>query len=368
MEHAYIEPEAGTARVVDGRVEVWSTTQTPYMDRDELALILGLPRDRVRVIPSACGGGFGGKLDLSIQPLLAVAAMVTGRPVRGVWSRPESMLATTKRHPARIEATFGADLDGRLTGVRFHGDFDTGAYASWGPTVAHRVPVHATGPYAVAAALCTSRAVHTNGPPSGAFRGFGVPQAAIAHETLLDDLADALGVDRLEIRRRNALRAGSVTATGHRLAASAGLPACLDALAPRWTSLRSDASRFNEAAAAGGSPVRRGVGIGAMWYGIGNTSLPNPSTVEMGVYPDGTVRLFSGAADVGQGSATVVAQIAADALGDSCRLGRDHDARHRPDTRRRQDVRLAADLRVGERGQARRRVAPAPGPRARGGW
>jgi CO/xanthine dehydrogenase Mo-binding subunit len=315
VEHAYIEPEAGTARVVDGRVEIWSTTQTPYMDRDELALILGLPRDRIRVIPSACGGGFGGKLDLSIQPLIAVASIVTGRPVRGVWSRPESMLATTKRHPARIEATFGADLDGRLTGVRVHGDFDTGAYASWGPTVAYRVPVHATGPYAVDAALCTSRAVHTNGPPSGAFRGFGVPQAAIAHEALLDDLANALGIDRLEIRRRNALRAGSVTATGHRLAASAGLAACLDALAPHWATLRSESRQFNEAAVAAGSPVRRGIGIGAMWYGIGNTSLPNPSTVEMGVLPDGTVRLFSGAADIGQGSATVVAQIAADALG-----------------------------------------------------
>ena len=133
VEHAYIEPEAGTARVVDGRVEVWATTQTPYMDRDELALILSLPQDAVRVIPSACGGGFGGKLDLSIQPLLVIAAMVTGRPVRGLYSRPESMGATTKRHPARIEATFGADADGRLTGVRFHGDFDTGAYASRGP-------------------------------------------------------------------------------------------------------------------------------------------------------------------------------------------------------------------------------------------
>ncbi|HEX5828817.1 MAG TPA: molybdopterin cofactor-binding domain-containing protein, partial [Candidatus Limnocylindrales bacterium] len=313
-EHAYIEPEAGTARVVDGRVEVWATTQTPYMDRDELASILGLPRDRVRVIPSACGGGFGGKLDLSIQPLLAIAALATERPVRGVYTRPESMRATTKRHPARMTATIGADADGRLTGVRFHGDFDTGAYASWGPTVADRVPIHATGPYAVTAAACTTRAIHTNGPPSGAFRGFGVPQAAIVHETLLDDLALALGIGRLEIRRRNALRTGSVTATGQRLAASTGLGACLDALEPAWDALGADASAFNERAAAGGSPLRRGVGIAAMWYGIGNTSLSNPSTVEIGVERDGTVRLFSGATDIGQGSATVVAQIAADAL------------------------------------------------------
>ncbi|HKF85885.1 MAG TPA: molybdopterin cofactor-binding domain-containing protein [Candidatus Limnocylindrales bacterium] len=315
VEHAYIEPEAGTARVVDGRVEVWATTQTPYMDRDELALILGLPKDRVRVIPSACGGGFGGKLDLSIQPLLAVAAIATGRPVRGVYSRPESMRATTKRHPARMTATFGADADGQLTAVRFHGDFDTGAYASWGPTVANRVPVHAMGPYAVSAVECTTAAIHTNGPPAGAFRGFGVPQAAIAHEALLDDLAAQLGIDELEIRRRNALRAGSTTGSGQVLAASVGLPACLDALAPRWASLRAEVSAFNATAEAAGEARRRGVGIGAMWYGIGNTSLPNPSTVELGIAPDGTVRLFSGATDIGQGSATVVAQIAADAFG-----------------------------------------------------
>jgi CO/xanthine dehydrogenase Mo-binding subunit/aerobic-type carbon monoxide dehydrogenase small subunit (CoxS/CutS family) len=315
VEHAYIEPEAGTARVVDGRVEVWATTQTPYMDRDELALILGLPKDRVRVIPSACGGGFGGKLDLSIQPLLAIGALVTGRPVRGVYSRPESMRATTKRHPARIEATFGADAAGRLTGVRFHGDFDTGAYASWGPTVANRVPVHAMGPYAVAAVEATTAAIHTNGPPAGAFRGFGVPQAAIAHEALLDDLAEQLGIDELEIRRRNALRAGSVTGSGQVLAASAGLGACLDALAPRWAALRAESIAFNAEAAGSGDPRRLGVGIGAMWYGIGNTSLPNPSTVELGIERDGTVRLFSGATDIGQGSATVVAQIAADSFG-----------------------------------------------------
>ncbi len=105
VEHAYIEPEAGTARLVDGRVEVFATTQTPYMDRDELALILGLPEDRVRVIPSACGGGFGGKLDLSLQPLIAIAALLLDRPVRALYPRPESMASTTKRHPARIRAT-----------------------------------------------------------------------------------------------------------------------------------------------------------------------------------------------------------------------------------------------------------------------
>jgi CO/xanthine dehydrogenase Mo-binding subunit/aerobic-type carbon monoxide dehydrogenase small subunit (CoxS/CutS family) len=311
VEHAYIEPEAGYARRVGDRIEIFATTQTPYMDRDEIALILGLKPDQVRIIPSACGGGFGGKLDLSLQPLIATAAWLLNQPVRCVYTRPESMTSTTKRHPARMSATFGADPEGRLTGVRFHGDFNTGAYASWGPTVANRVPVHAMGPYQVQAALCTTRALYTNDPPAGAFRGFGVPQAAIVHEALMDLLAEKLGIDALEFRHRNALKAGSTTATGQTLAASAGLPACLEALRPRWRALRAEAEAFNR-----GSPVvKRGVGIGAMWYGIGNTSLSNPSAMEMGITRDGRVLLFSGAVDIGQGSNTVMAQIAADALG-----------------------------------------------------
>ena len=312
VEHAYIEPEAGTARVVDGRVEVWATTQTPYIDRDELAGILGMPESQVRIIPSACGGGFGGKLDLSLQPLIAIAALLVDRPVRALYGRPESMASTTKRHPARIQATFGAGPDGHLTGVRIHADFDTGAYASWGPTVANRVPVHAMGPYEAGSVLSTSRAVYTNGPVAGAFRGFGVPQAAIAHEALLDDLAVQAGIDPLEIRLRNALRPGSRTATSQVLHASAGLPACLEALRPRWDALRAEAERFN---AATTGPTRRGVGVAAMWYGIGNTSLPNPSEIDVGLRRDGTVVLFSGATDIGQGSNTILTQIAADALG-----------------------------------------------------
>ncbi|MBF8290414.1 MAG: molybdopterin-dependent oxidoreductase [Chloroflexi bacterium] len=315
VEHAYIEPEAGYARRVGDRIELFVSTQTPYMDRDEVALILGIQPEQVRIIPSAVGGGFGGKLDLSVHPLIATAAWLLDRPVRAVWTRPESMAASPKRHPARIRATASASADGMLTGLRFHGDFDTGAYASWGPTVANRVPVHAMGPYVVPAVLATTRAIHTNNPPSGAFRGFGVPQAAIAHEALMDDLAGQLGIDALEFRYRNALRAGSVTATGQVLRASAGLPACLEALRPRWTRLRNEATAWNDAAAAIGDPRRRGVGIGAMWYGIGNTSMTNPSTIEMGIDREGTVTLYSGAVDIGQGASTVMVQIAADALG-----------------------------------------------------
>jgi CO/xanthine dehydrogenase Mo-binding subunit len=221
------------------------------------------------------------------------------------------MAASPKRHPSRIRATAGADRDGRFTGFRFHGDFDTGAYASWGPTVANRVPVHAMGPYRWDAVQATTRAVYTNNPPAGAFRGFGVPQAAIAHEALIDQLAEQLGLDPLELRLANALRAGSTTASGQVLVASAGLPACLEALRPHWRGLREDAAAHNATAGAG---PRRGVGIGAMWYGIGNTSMTNPSTIEMGVTSDARVVLFCGAVDIGQGASTVLVQIAADAL------------------------------------------------------
>lgn len=315
VEHAYVEPEAGYAERVEDRIRIVASTQTPYMDRDELALILGLPADHVQVVPTACGGGFGGKLDLSIQPLVAIAAWLLDRPVRWVYTRPESMRATSKRHPARIRATLGATAEGDLVALDLHGDFDTGAYASWGPTVANRVPVHATGPYVVPAVRATTRAVYTNGPICGAFRGFGVPQVALATETLMDDLALQLGLDRLEFRRRNALRTGSATATGQVLTASAGLVPCLDALRPAWADAVADATDQRLRAGASGDPVRRGVGIGAMWYGIGNTSLPNPSTIRIGLLRDGTYRLYNGAIDIGQGSHTVIAQIAADALG-----------------------------------------------------
>ena len=311
VEHAYIEPEAGWAQRVGDRIEITACTQTPYMDRDEIAPILGIASAQVRIIPTAVGGGFGGKLDLSVQPLIAIAAWKTRRPVRWVYTRRESMAATTKRHPARITASAGADAAGRLVRFVFHGDYDTVAYASWGPTVANRVPVHATGPYAVPNVLAATAAIHTNFPPSGAFRGFGVPQAAIAGEALMDALADQLGQDRLAFRRLNALGVGGVTATGQVLGAGAALPECLDALAPRWAALRAEDAAFN----AMPGKLRRGTGVACMWYGIGNTSMSNPSTMEIGVTAEGVPTLFSGAVDIGQGSNTVMAQIAAEALG-----------------------------------------------------
>jgi aldehyde oxidoreductase len=311
VEHAYIEPEAGYARRVGDRIEIFACTQTPYMDRDEVARVLGLAPEAVRIVPSAVGGGFGGKLDLSLQPLIASAAWRLDRPVRCVYTRPESMASTTKRHPARITARMGADSEGRLTALDFQADFNTGAYASWGPTVANRVPVHASGPYVVKAVRAEGRAIYTNETPAGAFRGFGVPQAVIATETLLDELAETLGIDALELRYRNAIRVGDRTASGQVIAASAGLAACLDVLRPRWHQARAEAEDANRAKYV----IRRGVGIAAMWYGIGNTSLSNPSTMRVGIDRTGRVTLYSGAVDIGQGSNTIMAQICADALG-----------------------------------------------------
>ncbi len=309
VEHAYIEPEAGFARRVGERLEVHGCTQAAWMDRDSLATILGVPGEAVRVVPSATGGGFGSKLDLSFQPLIAVAAWHLNRPVRVTYTRSESMQSTTKRHPADMRVEIGCDADGKLVGMRFDGDFDTGAYASWGPTVANRVPVHASGPYRVPHYAATARGVYTNGPPAGAFRGFGVPQAAVAQESLFDELAERVGMDRLEFRRANALADGVPTVTGQRFESGVGIGACLDALRPAWR------TALEEATHASTGTLRRGVGLACGWYGCGNTSLPNPSTIRAGITADGRIVLHQGAIDIGQGADTVIAQIFATALG-----------------------------------------------------
>ncbi|RUX96982.1 molybdopterin-dependent oxidoreductase [Mesorhizobium sp. M7D.F.Ca.US.004.01.2.1] len=311
VEHAYIEPEAGYAYLDGDTLVVVACTQAPYMDRDETAKVLGLAVDKVRIVPTATGGGFGSKLDVSLQPLIGLVALKTGRPAALAYTRTESMISTTKRHPAVMKATIGADADGLVTGMIFSGDFNTGAYASWGPTVANRVPVHASGPYATPNYRAEGHAIHTHGPISGAFRGFGVPQATIMQETLYDELADKLGMDRLDFRLKNCLRNGSETVTGQRLDSGVGIAECLESLRPHWARATTDADAFNSA----NRDRKRGVGVASCWYGCGNTSLPNPSTIRVGIAADGTVILHQGAVDIGQGSNTVITQICADALG-----------------------------------------------------
>ena len=312
IEHACIEPEAGFAHRVGDRIEIQACTQSPYLDRHDIAAILGIPESSVRIIPTAVGGGFGTKLDLSIQPFLAIAAWHLRKPVKMAYTRPESMQSTTKRHPSRIWCKAGATRDGKLLAMDVQGDFNTGAYASWGPTVAARVPIHASGPYQVPNYRAFTRAVHTHLVPAGAFRGFGVPQGTIAQEQLYDELAEKLGIDRLEFRLRNVLEENTPTVTGQVLEDGVGIRACLEALGPKWESARKAATAFNASAKG---PLRRGVGIASMWYGCGNTSLANPSTMRVGLKRDGRIALHQGAVDIGQGSATVVTQICAEALG-----------------------------------------------------
>ncbi len=304
VEHAYIEPEAGAAWMEGDTLVIRACTQAPVMDRDDTAAVLGLPVDRVRIIPSAVGGGFGSKLDVSLQPLIGLVTLVTGRPSRMTYSRAESMVSTTKRHPAEIHGHIGCDAKGRITGMEFAGRFDTGPYASWGPTVANRVPVHASGPYLTPNITAHARAVHTHGPVSGAFRGFGVPQAAVWQETLFDDLALDVGLDRLEFRILNALRDGDHSSTGQVMQAT-GITPCLEALRPHWHRALAHAQK---------TPFR-GVGVASCWYGCGNTALPNPSTIRIGITPAGQITLHQGATDIGQGSNTVIAQIVAETLG-----------------------------------------------------
>lgn len=311
VEHAYIEPEAGHAFMDGDVLTIVACTQAPHMDRDDTAAILGLTPEKLRIVPTATGGGFGSKIDVSLQPLIGLVALKTGRPATLAYTRSESMASTTKRHPASMRATIGADADGTIRGMVFEGEFNTGAYASFGPTVANRVPVHASGPYVTPHYRATSRAIHTNGPVSGAFRGFGVPQATLMQETLYDELADRLGIDRLRLRLQNALRNGSETVTGQQLQAGVGIGECLERLEPHWQRALAEADSFN----AGNAGKKRGVGIASCWYGCGNTSLPNPSTIKLGISPEGKVVLHQGAVDIGQGSNTVIAQIAADALG-----------------------------------------------------
>jgi len=310
IDHAYLEPDAGISYLdEEGRVTVVCPTQNIHYDQKEVSRVLDLSLEKVRIIQSATGGAFGGRLDITIQCLLALAAFHLKRPVRMVYSREEVFQVISKRHPLRIRYKSGAKKDGKLTAVEVHILGDTGAYASYGPTVAIRSAVHATGPYQVPNVRVKSQMVYTNNPWSGAMRGFGVPQMAFAHESQMDLLAQALKMDPIDLRLKNAFAIGSETATGQTLMASVGIGETLRKV-KEWR----DRQTLSEAHATG-KKMKRGVGVASMWYGIGNTGIANPSTAQMEIDPNGEVRLFTGAADIGQGSDTIFLQIASEALG-----------------------------------------------------
>jgi CO/xanthine dehydrogenase Mo-binding subunit len=303
IDHAFLETEAGIGYPDEqGRVVIESSTQNVHYKRAEVARMLGIPEERVRVIQATTGGGFGGKLDVTVEGFLALAVHHLQRPVIMRYTREESFLSNTKRHPLHIEYKTGARKDGTLTAVRVNVIGDTGAYASYGETVCLRTAVHATGPYEVPNVHADSRVFYTNNPPSGAMRGFGIPQLAFAHESQLDEIASLLSIDPLDLRMRNCLKKGSLTATSQVLSASAGLLETLKKVEPFWRQRRKRGE---------GS----GFGLGCMYYGIGNTAIPNPASAQVELAEDGKIILHTGACDIGQGSDTVLLQILLDTLG-----------------------------------------------------
>jgi CO/xanthine dehydrogenase Mo-binding subunit len=310
VEHTYLEPDAGLAYVDEaGILVIHASTQNPHYDQKDVADLLGLEENRVRIVQDATGGGFGSKLDLNVQGYVGLVAWLLKRPARMVYTREEAYLCTAKRHPLKIFYKSGATRDGRLLAAQIRIIGDTGAYASYGPAVFSRTPIHATGPYEVPNVHAEAIFAYTNNPMAGAMRGFGVPQIAFAHESQMDLLAKEIGISPLEIRLRNCYRVGSLTPTGQELKASVGIRATLEAVAPHYEQALHE--RDEKAAPF----VRRGVGLASMMYGVGNTGMRNPSTAQIELDPNGQVTLFTGAADIGQGSSTVLAQIAAEELG-----------------------------------------------------
>jgi CO/xanthine dehydrogenase Mo-binding subunit len=311
IEHSYLEPDAGAGYVdEDGTLVIYASTQNPHYDHKEVCGLLGLEEHQVRIVQAATGGGFGSKLDLNMQGFIGLALLYLKTPVKMVYSREESFLATAKRHPLEMTLKTGADQTGKLLALEATITGDTGAYGSYGIAVASRAAVHATGPYQVENVDIESRCVYTNNSFCGAMRGFGTPQMAIAHESQMDLLAENLGIDPLELRILNAFKLGSETATGQKLTASVGIGDCLDALKPHYEWAKTVWRP------AGTEPYKkRGIGLGSMWYGIGNTGVQNPSTAKIKMDLGGNVTLYTGCADIGQGSTTVLAQIAAEILG-----------------------------------------------------
>jgi CO/xanthine dehydrogenase Mo-binding subunit len=221
--HMFIEPEAGLAKYENGVMTFWGSTQNPHYDRGEVAKMLKLPQNKVRSIQATTGGGFGGKLDISVQCHAALLSFYTERPVKIVRSREESMLVSAKRHPHVMRFKTGATKDGKLLAWEVEMFGDTGAYASYGPAVITRAIVHATGPYEVPNVKIKADMMYTNNPMAGAMRGFGVPQVAIGHEGQMDALAEKLGISPFEIRMINAYKVGSTTASDQVLTDSVGI-------------------------------------------------------------------------------------------------------------------------------------------------
>lgn len=303
IDHAYLETEAGIGYLdKEGRIVVVASTQNIHYKRKEISRLLAMPEEKIRVIQAETGGGFGGKLDVTVEGYIALSVYHTKRPVLIRYTREESFLAQTKRHPLYIEYKTGANKDGRITAIKVNIIGDTGPYISYGETVCLRAAVHAAGPYEIPHIQTDSRMFYTNNPVSGAMRGFGIPQLAFAHESQLNEVALRLSIDPLDIRIKNGLKKGSLTSTSQVLDHSAGFIEMLKKVEPFW---RERKKRHDNT----------GFGLGCMYYGIGNTGVSNPGNAYFAISEVGKIVLHSGACEIGQGSDTVHLQILQEVLG-----------------------------------------------------
>ncbi len=335
QEHAYLQPEAGVSYIDEqGRVTVEIAGQWTHEDRDQIAHALGLPKDQVRVIYPAIGGAFGGREDMSVQIVLALAAwrlsqQGINRPVKIIWSREESILGHHKRHPYIIRAKWGATKEGKVIAAEMEVVADGGAYAYTSTKVLGNATLMCTGPYEIENVKVDSYAVYTNHIPGGAFRGFGGPQGAFAAESQMNRLAEALGIDPIEIRLRNVLREGSLLSVGTPLPKGVSMPQVIEdcAKAAGWQYSIDGWVRPNsieqpeifKLESPDEDHVKRGIGVACAYKNVGfSFGFPDEcwATVELqGGAEIERVIVHHAGADVGQGSHTVMAQIAADAVG-----------------------------------------------------
>ncbi len=332
QEQAYIEPQVVVAVPGPGAgVTVHGSLQCPYYVHRALSRALAREPADVVVIQRETGGGFGGKEEYPsmLATHAALLALATGRPVRMAYDRQEDIAATTKRHPAIVTHRTGVMRDGTLVAQDIEVVLDAGAYATVSPVVLSRGGLHAGGPYACPNARIRARAMATNMPPSGAFRGFGAPQTEFAVETHVNRVAEALGMDPVALRRRWAYREGDVTPTGQVLRSSVGVVEVLDAAMEKVDRLDAGPGAVSRPGFLGGpgaeggrpagaGPVAHGRGFALGWHGAGFTGsgeayLASVAGVE--ITATGTIRILTDSTDIGQGARTVLAQVAADALG-----------------------------------------------------
>lgn len=317
-DHAFMEPECSIARpVAEGddplaRMEIYVGSQIPYADRSQVARALGWADERVRIVGQLVGGGFGGKEDIAGQIHAALLAQATGRPVKLLFDRHESLVVHPKRHATQIRVKLGVKNDGRLTAAETELYGDTGAYASLGEKVLTRATTHSSGPYDVPHAKADCYAMYTNNPPAGAFRGFGVTQSAFAIESTMDTLAEQLGMDPIALRRLNALRVGSVTNTGQALRESVGLVECIDQVAAELKR-RVGEQPFLPRAVEGAAHKVRAWGFAAAYKNTGlGGGAPDKAGAEVELYPDGMLEVRTASAELGQGLVTVLQMIVAE--------------------------------------------------------